>query len=519
VALTVLAPLVACFAWPPAAHSAAPLLEEVLAAVISVARAPLHLLALGLLVLVVVVATSRVGRLRLGGPSARPRASSWLVASAAWAVLGGGVQLLPLGGDTLLHIAHPPDGVDPTTPSSGLLALATLLLRDALFPFALLAVPALVIAFAHQHLGHGASPGAALLRDRGAPAFLARLVDGAALVGGTIAASSILARAGSLVAEGLHRFGVAGSRVELGASLVVVMGFGALAVALLGAWRGGLRAADVSGKILLLVVVCALVAGPTGNVLASGTAAVGVFLETLPRRSLATGLSPLELWPSVLTTLRWLAAWAMAPAAAVLVARLGRGRTLRDLAWLLVGAPALLTTACVVVIGGLSVSFEVDAPAPTGVVATIAILRTLPGGDLWAPLFIGACLLAAVATAALHTEALASIGAARRPSAQARIAAAATTMWLATLSILVDRPALLEHATALAGLLCAVVVGGFGLALVRMVRAPERAAGERVVLHARRAPVSRPEDLRFDVTFDFAPTRMPRAPLRTRKLP
>ena len=231
-------------------------------------------------------------------------------------------------------------------------------------------------------------------------------LDGA--VGRTVDSLAVIATLGG-IATGLgfiasqlltgvtFRTGVAFGDAE---TIAVIVGITALfTLSLVAGVRRGIRRLSLFNvAVMALLLLVALVAGPTTDVLNVGVAAIGTYATSFFEMSLFTG-SGTEGGPG------WSAAWtvfywswwiAWAPFVGLFLARISRGRTIRSVVATAFGAMTAVSAVWFTVIGGTSILLQESGAADIlGAVATFddgvsgyVLFGSFPGGELWQLLFL-----------------------------------------------------------------------------------------------------------------------------------
>jgi len=334
----------------------------------------------------------RYGRLRLGGPDEKPEftTASWL--SMLFSA-GMGVGILFWGvAEPMTHYVAPPVG-SAETAHAARRAMVLTNLHWGLHAWSVYCVGALVLGYFAFRRGGKWLAGAPLrLVFRGSWVNpVANLADGIAVI------AIAFGVAGSLVMGAMQL--QTGLNVTLGWSADSAgVGFGILAVLTVAYMLSAATSLDKGIQLLsnanvalaLLLLVFVLLAGPTGFLLRSAATALGDYLSALPALSLS--LYPyrdtggwLEAW--TLTYFIWWIAWA--PFVGIFIARISRGRTIREFVLGVTLTPTLLSILWFAVFGGTGLHAEMtDSPGFASVVAedvTLALFtlyETLPGSTV-----------------------------------------------------------------------------------------------------------------------------------------
>lgn len=193
-----------------------------------------------------------------------------------------------------------------------------------------------------------------------------------------------------------------GTGVEFGslATIVAIVGITIVfTISLLaGVDRGIRRLSDFNIVLMALLLIVTFVFGPTLNVLNTGVAALGTYVTNFFRMSLFTGVGTqggagwAAAWP--VFYISWWIAWA--PFVGLFLARISRGRTVREVLFTGLITMTAVSIIWFTVVGGTSMwlqfSGAAEILAPIGEfgngVAGYALFGALPLGSLWSALFL-----------------------------------------------------------------------------------------------------------------------------------
>ncbi len=312
------------------------------------------------LVFIAFFAASKYGRIKLGGPDEEPEFGRF-----AWFAMlfqaGMGIGLLFWGvAQPLLHYRTPPfDLAEPGTSEAAALGLQFSLFHWTLHPWAIYAVVGLAVAYFSFVRGTNSLRISSVFRP-----VLGDRVDGP--VGKAIDVVSIIATLfGVAVSLGL------GTLHMLSASTPIEKGVNILS----------------QSSIVLAVVLLAyfIVVGPTVLQANAGTQAIGDYV---------TGLVPMSLEMRAFDPTPWLGEWtiffwatwiAWAPYVGAFIARISRGRTVREFLLGVLIAPSLFTLVWFSVFGATAIDVDrkvggaiSDAAADDPAVALFTFLGEFP---------------------------------------------------------------------------------------------------------------------------------------------
>ncbi len=310
------------------------------------------------LLLCVWLAIGRYGRVKLGKTDDQPEFStlSWLAMLFA---AGMGVGLLFWGvAEPVMHYSAPPVGPG-STPDAARNAVVLTSFHWGLHAWAVYAVGAIVLGYFGFRMGAPYLPGAPLriaFRGRwvGPVAWLADFIGVIAVtagVAGSLGMGIMQIQAGLSVTVGLP----ADSKA-LASVLMIVLVLAYLASASTGLDKGIKWLSNINIVIAICLLVFLLLAGPTASLLQVFVTALGDYTSSLAR--LTMRLFPyrdLDRWTQnwTLTYFIWWIAWA--PFVGVFVARISKGRTLREFVLGVLFAPTLFSILWFSVFGGIAI--------------------------------------------------------------------------------------------------------------------------------------------------------------------
>ncbi|GAA4922104.1 choline/carnitine/betaine transport [Stackebrandtia albiflava] len=311
------------------------------------------------LVLAVVMAVGRYGAIRLGEDDERPEFST-LAWTAMMFSAGMGIGLMFYGvAEPLTHFAEPPPGVSPE--QRGAVAEAAMeytLFHWTLHPWAIYAVVGLALAYAtfRKRLGNRMSAAfVPLLGERHANGALARAIDLLAVFATVFGSATSLGLGALQMGAGLNLVaGVPDSR-QLELVLIGALTAAFVVSAVSGVHRGikWLSTANVVLAVLIMVFVFLL--GPTVYILDVLPASVGGYLNNLIGMSSRTGAFSDGDWLGTWTIFYW--AWwlSWAPFVGTFIARISRGRTIRQFVVGVLLVPSGASAVWFAVMGGAAI--------------------------------------------------------------------------------------------------------------------------------------------------------------------
>jgi choline/glycine/proline betaine transport protein len=328
------------------------------------------------------LALSRYGNVRLGGPEARPQYSN-----AAWFGMlfaaGIGTILMFWGvAEPISHFANPPLGnVEPETAQAANQAMAFSLYHFGLHTWAIFCLPALAFAyFAYRRkLPFRVSSLFHPLLGERIHGPIGRAIDITAVLG-TLFGVAVSIGLGTLqINSGLATlFGVPEGRIAQVMIIAVVTTIATISVAL-GLDRGIKRLSNLNIGLAVALLLFVLVTGSTVYLLRGVIETTGTYLSSLVPLAFwnDTFADPSWGWQGDWTVFYW--AWTItwAPFVGIFIARISKGRRIREFVFGVLGLPTAFTIVWFSVFG-LS-SFDIEMNRGGGLVDEVVGQGDIPG--------------------------------------------------------------------------------------------------------------------------------------------
>lgn len=340
------------------------------------------------LLLVLALAVSPIGRVRLGEPEEKPEfgAVAWF---AMLVSAGVGMSFLFWGTtEPLIHRAEPPYGATEV----GSEAAARAGMRYSFLfwgphAWAIYAVVAISVGYARFRHGRPMLISSALhplVGDR-VNGWLGKAVDILAVFAILFGVATSLGLGTLELSAGLgHAFDLS---VSYGVKIAIIVGL--MTVSTISAMTGlgrGIRVLSLANIVLCgALLLFVLVAGPTRDVLEGLVHGVGDYASNLVPMSLATESGPSEGWGEQWVYFFW--AWwvSWAPFVGTFIARISHGRSIRGVVIGVVLVPSAVTVAWFSVLGGTALQRDragqvavASLADKSKAVATFEVLQTLP---------------------------------------------------------------------------------------------------------------------------------------------
>lgn len=364
------------------------------------------LIAAFFVVFALVMGFSKFGDIKLGRDDDEPEFSriSWL--SLLFAA-GMGIGLVFYGvSEPLSHFVDPRPGVEGNVSQLAQSALSQTYLHWGIGAWSIYIVIGLALAYAIHRRGRKASIRWALepLLGRRVWGAWGNAIDVIALVGTIFGVATSLGLGVLQIGAGLDAAGILEpSMLSSIIIIVIVTGFVLFSV-LSGVAKGMKWLSNINLMLAGVVLVCVLFLGPTQFLLREFVQSIGAYVQDFVGLTFTvsafSGTEGVE-WQSTWTTFYW--GWWMswAPFVGIFIARISRGRTVREFITGVLLVPTVVTFLWFAVMGGTGLYLQnagiTDFTAPDGAIdveaALFQMLDQLPGGAI---LSIGAIILIAI---------------------------------------------------------------------------------------------------------------------------
>ncbi|MEV4432455.1 BCCT family transporter [Streptomyces sp. NPDC049585] len=342
------------------------------------------------LVLCLVIAVSRFGRIRLGADGDQPE-----FGNLAWIAMmfsaGMGIGLMFYGvGEPLQHFVTPPpgSGVSAGSPAAARTALEYSFFHWTLHPWAIYGMSGLALAYAGFRKGRGnrlSSVFVPLLGEERAAGWPGRVIDLLAVLATVFGTATSLGLGALQVAKGLNI--TTGTKDSTALELVIIAVLSAAFVlsAFSGLHKGVKWLSTLNIALAACLMVFVFLLGPTVFVLNAIPSATGGYLSDLVTMATRTGAFTDPAWLGAWTVFYW--AWwlSWAPFVGTFIARISRGRTIREFLVGVLLVPSGATVVWFCVMGGSALRLDMTGTADMagtvkeGAEASLfALLDTLP---------------------------------------------------------------------------------------------------------------------------------------------
>jgi choline/carnitine/betaine transport len=322
----------------------------------------------GFLAFAVYLAFSRYGKVRLGGQDERPEFStvSWV---AMMFSAGMGIGLMFFGvAEPLSHMGAPPFGLaDPNTRGAAQVAMQYTYFHWAFHPWAIYAIMGLALAYFTFRRGMPNLISTAfypLLGDR-VYGPIGKTIDILAIFATLFGSATSLGLGALQINQGLNAvFGI-GGREAVGLAIVViaVLTLAFIVSAISGVHRGIQWIANTNMVLAVFLLVFVFLLGPTVFILNTFTESLGAYLSNIVPMSFRTASYGDSDFVSGWTIFYW--AWwiSWAPFVGVFIARISRGRTIREFVLGVILAPSVVSFVWFAILGGSAIDLQLAGTA------------------------------------------------------------------------------------------------------------------------------------------------------------
>ena len=321
----------------------------------------------GFLAFSLYLAFSRYGKVRLGGQNEQPefRTVSWI---AMMFSAGMGIGLMFFGvAEPLSHMSSPPAGTaEAGTREAAQVAMEYSYFHWAFHPWAIYAVMGLALAYFCFRKGMPNLISTAfypLLGDR-VYGPIGKTIDILAIFATLFGSAASLGLGALQIGAGIEFAGWMGNvTTPLLVAIIAVLTVAFIASAVSGVAKGIQWLSNINMVLALALAAFVFVAGPTVFMLDLVPTAVGSYFQELAAMSArtdASGGDGMATWLSGWTVFYW--AWWLSwtPFVGMFIARISRGRTIRQFVTGVLLVPSLVSLVWFAIFGGAAIKMQQD---------------------------------------------------------------------------------------------------------------------------------------------------------------
>ena len=320
---------------------------------------------LGLVVFALFAAFSRYGNMKLGGEDEEPEFSAVSWFSMLFAA-GMGIGLVFCGvAEPISHYSSAPPGVVSGTPEAANAAMRYVFFHWGVNPWAVYAIVALSIAF-FQYRRNGTALVSTVTEALPIPGIrrLSPLVNGIAVVATAFGVAASLGVGALQINSGLHA--VFGLDLSDRNQVIIIVTTSAMFIlsAVSGVEKGVKLLSNTNMIFAVILALTVFIMGPTVAIVDTLSNTMGSYLSEIVRMSLRATPFRDSTWVGTWTIFYW--AWwiSWSPFVGLFIARVSRGRTIREFILGTVLAPSLAAFIWFSIFGGTALYMEIWQHVP-----------------------------------------------------------------------------------------------------------------------------------------------------------
>jgi choline/glycine/proline betaine transport protein len=313
-------------------------------------------------------AFSRLGKIRIGGNKAKPEFTTiaWY-AMLLSAGMGIGLMFWSVG-EPMYHYNSPSpmfNGLEGNTPEAAQAAMGTTFFHWGLHPWAIYAIVGLGLAFFSYNRGLPLTIRSIFYPILGERiyGFWGNAIDVLSVLATLMGLATSLGLGVSQINAGLnYLFDVSISTNVQVLLIAVITGLATISV-MSGLDKGVKRLSELNMGLAALLLLFILIAGPTIYILSGFTQSIGFYLKNLPQMSMWTETFRDSNWQGSWTVFYW--AWwiSWSPFVGMFIARISKGRTVREFILGVMVVPTILSFLWMSVFGGAAISLQASGAA------------------------------------------------------------------------------------------------------------------------------------------------------------
>lgn len=338
-------------------------------------------------VFVIFIAASKFGTIRLGHIDEEPEFStpSWIAMMFA---AGMGIGLMFYGASEPLNYYL--NGVPGHEPKEVGTSMATAMFHWTLHPWAVYAIVGLAIAYSTFRIGRKQLLSQAfvpLIGQRAADGWVGKIIDILSIFATVFGTACSLGIGATQIQAGIQASGLIDNpsqKVVVGIVLVLTLAF--LLSAMSGVGKGIQYVSNANMVMAALLAIFVFILGPTVSILNQIPGSIGSYLDAFTEmisRTAESNNGEAGEWLSTWTIFYW--AWwvSWSPFVGMFLARISRGRSVREFCIGVMLIPAGLSTVWFAIFGGTAIHMEQNGNSISGESSEVELfnlLHNLPGG-------------------------------------------------------------------------------------------------------------------------------------------
>nr|BFF18401.1 BCCT family transporter [Promicromonospora thailandica] len=295
--------------------------------------------------------------------------------------MGIGLMFYGVGEPLYFYMAPPPGTVDGSTPAAAATAMGQTLFHWTLYPWAMYAIVGLGMAYGTYRLGRSqlfSSMFTSLFGRKAVNGTGGRVINVLAILATLFGSACSLGLGALQIGGGIQHSGVMESVGTVTLVLIIaVLTCLFVLSAVSGIERGIQWLSNANMWLALLLAVIVFIGGPTLFILNVLPASLGAFVGDLPEmasRTAASGDQALSDWMGSWTIFYW--AWwvSWTPFVGPFIARISRGRTVRQFVTGVLLVPSVVSTVWFAIFGGGAIGLQERAEQAQDMGAALAAI-------------------------------------------------------------------------------------------------------------------------------------------------
>ena len=336
---------------------------------------------------VIVIAASNFGTIRLGTADERPefKTTSWIAMMFA---AGMGIGLMFYGASEPLNFYR--DGVPGRGTEDVSASMASAMFHWTLHPWAIYAIVGLAIAYSTFRIGRKqliSSAFVPLIGEKNANGWVGQLIDILAIFATVFGTACSLGLGALQIGAGLTAAGFVdsvGNQLIVGIVAVLTLAF--LLSAMSGVGKGIQYLSNTNMVLAAILAIFVFVVGPTLAVLNLIPGTVGAYLADFFDMASRTATNSDGEWLSSWTIFYWSWWISWSPFVGMFLARISRGRTIREFCLGVLFVPAGVSIIWFAIFGGTAITMEREGESIWGdgsaETQLFNLLHNLPAGEI-----------------------------------------------------------------------------------------------------------------------------------------
>ncbi|MCL7747164.1 BCCT family transporter [Halalkalibacter alkaliphilus] len=317
---------------------------------------------------VIVLAISPLGSMRLGKPGEKPQYSwySWIGMLFA---AGIGVGFVFWGvAEPVLYYFDTPSGFTPETPEAAVAGLRYAVFHWALHPWAIFSIVGLTLAYVQFRKDRPALISSAfypIIGER-VHGWLGKSIDILAVIATCTGVATTFGLSALQITGGLSYISPVPNTVATQVIIIAIVTFLFMFSAAKGVDKGIKRLSNINLAVAAILLLFVIIVGPTLFIAESFVTTLGGYITNVASMSLTMTPFIESAWLGTNTIFFW--AWhiAWAPFMGIFIARISRGRTIREFMAGVLVVPSILAIIWFTAFGGTALSLEIAGAAPIG---------------------------------------------------------------------------------------------------------------------------------------------------------